>query len=117
MTWYWRLYIAAVAILIALAIWSPARAAQDGAVGRILVTGYTGKGLTASGVLAAPGVAACPSWVPFGTLVWLDGVGTVRCADRYAAWLGPRVDVWVPTVAEAYALTGLREWTPLWMPL
>ena len=74
--------------------------------GIIFCTGYVEVGPTASGVISGPGVAACPPDVRMGTRLVIEGVGEVQCLDRYASWLSPRVDVWVPTVPEAYHLTG-----------
>lgn len=79
----------------------------------ILATGYVSYGdtRTASGTVPTVGVtAACPPQLAFGTVVWLDGVGERRCEDSYSTQLGPRVDCYVGSVAEAYRLTGERAW-------
>lgn len=84
--------------------------------GLIYVTGYVEVGPTASGPISGPGVAACASDVAFGTRLAIEGVGTVTCLDRYSERLTPRVDVWVPTVADAYALTGVHAVQVLSLP-
>lgn len=87
--------------------------ASDGVTGLglgvlMLVTGYILPGSTADGTPVGPGVAACPAWMPFGTALNVDGFGSVVCHDRYADGQGDLIDVWVPTLAEAYAVTGYR---------
>lgn len=77
------------------------------------VTGYVERGYTASGTWTHPGTAACPPWLPFQTAVWLSGIGVVTCEDSYSLRLSPRFDCWVPTVDEAYALTGWHEYEVL----
>lgn len=110
------------ALLLALGLVSqcpPAQAsdmdATDGggaAMPTILVTGYSLPGRTASGEAVGVGVAACPPWMAFGTLVHLSGKVEldVHCADRYAYWLSPRIDVWTRYSREAYGLTGMYYW-------
>ena len=78
------------------------------ALGLMLVTGYVDAGITADGTPVAVGVAACPQRMAFGQVLYIEGVGTVTCRDRTPG--NPElIDVWVPTVAEAYAITGQRQ--------
>jgi len=50
--------------------------------------------ITASGEIARRGVMACPSWIPFGTPIELDGT-IFRCADRTHSRYNGRYDIWV----------------------
>ena len=95
---------------IALGLGLSAQTAVAAHASSTLVTGYTIQGRTASGVWTQSGVAACSWWIRLGTAIHIDGLGFYRCWDRYASWLSPRVDVWVPTVRQAYALTGYYPW-------
>lgn len=97
------LALALAAVLACL----PLAARAEG--GTIWTTGYSCPpycGLTASGVPVGPGVAACPSWMPFGTVLRVEGIGTVTCWDRGPDWL----DLWFPTLAECYRITGLHAY-------
>jgi len=83
------------------------------------ITGYTAKddcpglycdGLTAMMEPPEVGVTlACPAEVPFGTPVWIEGVGVRICEDRGGLIRGMRFDVFVADSAAAYAITGLRR--------
>lgn len=84
--------------------------------GMVFVTGYAQAGVTASGVHTHAGTAACPPDVAFGTRLAIEGIGQVVCEDAYAPWLSPRVDVYFPTVAECYAITGPHAVRVLSMP-
>ncbi len=99
------------AILLAavLALLPSAALAADG--DPMLVHGYVDSGTTADGTPTAPGVAACPLRMALGTVLLIEGIGTVVCHDRTPG--NPElVDVWVGSVAEAFALTGYRRvWT------
>lgn len=101
--------LGAVAVVASLA--TPAVAvADDQAQQTMFVTGYDINGWTSSGVHTHPGTAACPRWLAIGTQVDIDGIGTVTCEDRYPAYARDHFDVWVPTYAEARALTGWYTW-------
>jgi 3D (Asp-Asp-Asp) domain-containing protein len=88
----------------------PARAADGRSPAHRLavwVTGYTLSGITALGTEAGRGICAVdPAVIPLGTRITVDGLGTCTAEDTGPEVLGPHVDVWVPTVSEAYALTG-----------
>ena len=96
-----------VALLAGLLLALPVPLHAAGAT--MLVTGYDEVGTTADGTPTGPGVAACPAWMPFDTVVTLEGVGEVVCHDRYRADLSDRIDVWEPTDAACFALTGYYE--------
>jgi 3D (Asp-Asp-Asp) domain-containing protein len=62
------------------------------------VTAYSShpKAITASGIPAFDGVAACPRKYPFGTHVQIEGK-TYECLDRPAGRHDNRFDVWKPS--------------------
>ena len=79
---------------------------------QFFVTGYVLTGLTASGTYTHPGTCAVdPRVIPLGSYFYVSGIGTCHAEDTGGAILGYRVDVWVPTVAQAYAITGWRTVT------
>jgi len=79
---------------------------------QVYVTGYVDRGYTASGVYTHPGTCAVdPRVIPLGTYITIDGIGTCHAEDTGSAVIGYHVDVWVPTLAQAYALTGWRTAT------
>ena len=68
----------------------------------------TGDGLTATGVAVEPGIVAVdPKVIPLGSTVVIDGEEYLA-ADTGGLIKGQRVDIAVPTHAEALAL-GVRE--------
>lgn len=68
----------------------------------------TGDGLTATGVAVEPGIVAVdPKVIPLGSTVVIDGTEYLA-ADTGGLIRGHRVDIAVPTHAEALAL-GVRE--------
>lgn len=77
-------------------------------LGLAWTTGYVDRGLTASGALAGPGICAT-DWrvIPEGARIRVAGVETCRVLDTGV--YGMAVDVWVPTVSQAYAITGWRR--------
>ncbi len=76
---------------------------------QVLVTGYVDRGYTASGIYTHPGTCAVdPRVIPLGTYITIDGLWTCHAEDTGGAVIGYHVDVWVPTTAEAYAITGYR---------
>jgi len=82
---------------------------------QVWVTGYTDRGYTASGVYTHPGSCAVdPRVIPLRTYIAIEGLGTCHAEDSGSAVIGYHIDVWVTTVAEAYAITGYRtaSWTP-----
>lgn len=82
------------------------------ALGRCFITGYTPAGdRTASGTWPAVGrtVAVDPQVIPMGARVRVGGLGVFRAEDTGGAIRGCRIDVFVATDADAYALTGYRS--------
>ena len=65
--------------------------------------GAGARGVTASGARADHRLVAGPPEIPFGTVVRIPGYGTVRCEDRGSGVKGRRLDVLLPTHAEARA--------------
>lgn len=85
-------------------------------IGTYKITGYDplcehccGKsdGITASGAMAVPGYTAAMADVPFGTVLYIDGLGTVVVQDR-----GPApgiIDIACVDHDACYAITGVYE--------
>src|SRR2546423_1828481 len=82
---------------------------------RFFVTGYVLRGYTFTGTYVHPGTCAVdPRVIPLGSYITIAGLGTCHAEDTGGAIIGYHIDVWVPTVAQAYALTGWR--TASWAP-
>ena len=105
---------ALTAILLSLALILPADRAYGywQALGTYRVTGYSacvrccGKsdGITADGTYApaAKGrIVAAPREIPFGTRMWIEGVGAVVVHDRGGAIRGKRVEQFFHTYKKA----------------
>lgn len=84
-------------------------------LGRFYVTGYDicyeccGKidGITASGTYATVGrTIAAPSGIPFGTTLYIDGIGERVVEDRGGLVTGNRLDVLCVNHDVCYAITG-----------
>jgi 3D (Asp-Asp-Asp) domain-containing protein len=59
-------------------------------------------GVTASGKQAGPGtVAASPSGLPLGTLLYIEDTGVFRVEDRGGGLQNDQLDIWFPTHEEA----------------
>jgi len=80
------------------------------------ITGYTATGSrTATGTIPRWGtVAVDPHVIPLGSTVYIHGLGIFRAEDTGGAVIGHHVDVFESTVADAYAITGVRlvGWIP-----
>jgi 3D (Asp-Asp-Asp) domain-containing protein len=98
-----RTFVIGLAVGLAVGIGTLAHAES------LFVTGYDEVGVTASGLPTGPGIAACPPDLAFGQRLLVDGWRVVVCADRYSPALSRRIDLWVATAAEAYALTGFHD--------
>ena len=61
-------------------------------------------GLTASGVPAVGRICAADPSIPFGTRLWIEGIGEYVVRDRGSAVKGDRLDILFSTHAEA------KEW-------
>ena len=100
-----------IGLAIATALAAPVSVAQvsraSDNTAQFFVTGYVLQGYTATGTYVHPGTCAVdPRVVPLGSYVTIAGLGTCHAEDTGGAIIGYRIDVWVPTVAQAYALTG-----------
>jgi len=103
-------FVAVAAMVTPALAGTPSIAAATTA--QVYVTGYVDRGYTASGVYTHPGTCAVdPRVIPLGTYITIDGLGTCHAEDTGSAVIGYHVDLWVPTVAEAYAITGWRTAT------
>lgn len=70
----------------------------------VVATAYALRGGTATGIPAGPGVVAVdPTVIPLGTHMTIPGYGEGFAADTGGAIQGARIDVWVPTEAQALA--------------
>jgi 3D (Asp-Asp-Asp) domain-containing protein len=85
------------------------------AAAQFFVTGYVLRGYTATGTYVHPGTCAVdPRVIPLESYITIAGLGTCHAEDTGGAIIGYRIDVWVPTVTHAYALTGWH--TASWGP-
>jgi 3D (Asp-Asp-Asp) domain-containing protein len=85
------------------------------AAAQFFVTGYVLRGYTATGTYVHPGTCAVdPRVIPLGSYIRIAGLGTCHAEDTGGLIIGYRIDVWVSTVAQAYALTGWH--TASWGP-
>jgi 3D (Asp-Asp-Asp) domain-containing protein/peptidoglycan hydrolase CwlO-like protein len=76
--------------------------AQTGKTLTVVATAYTKRGTTATGIPTGYGVVAVdPTVIPLGTRMTIPGYGEAVAADTGGAIKGLRIDVWVPTAAEA----------------
>lgn len=87
-------------------------------LGNYRITGYDicyrccGKtnGITASGAKAEVGrTCAAPKNLPFGTKVFIEGIGYRIVEDRGGATNGQKIDVLCNNHPECYAITGYRK--------
>lgn len=98
--------LATVAAVSASALLGQTQTASA-ATAQFYVTGYVLLGYTATGTYVHPGTCAVdPRVIPLGTYFTISGIGTCHAEDTGGAIVGYRIDVWVPTVGDAYAITG-----------
>jgi peptidoglycan DL-endopeptidase CwlO len=70
----------------------------------VVATAYALPGSTATGLPVGPGIVAVdPNVIPLGTHMTIPGYGEGVAADTGSAIIGARIDVWVPTEAQANA--------------
>lgn len=85
----------------------PAAPSVDASGGQsltVVATAYALPGTTATGVPVGPGVVAVdPSVIPLGTRMTIPGYGEGIAADTGSAIVGNRIDVWLPSEAQAQA--------------
>ena len=81
---------------------APAAPAASGTQMTVVSTAYALTGTTATGIPVGPGIVAVdPSVIPLGTRMTIPGYGEGVAADTGGAIIGARIDVWVPTEAQA----------------
>jgi 3D (Asp-Asp-Asp) domain-containing protein len=82
----------------------PGAGPQSGQTMTVAVTAYSLPGYTSSGLPVGWGVAAVDTnLIPFGTRFFVPGYGETVAADHGTAIIGPRIDIWFPTLAQARA--------------
>jgi 3D (Asp-Asp-Asp) domain-containing protein len=80
------------------------RSTTAGRMLAVVATGYSMPGSTSTGLRVGWGVAAVdPSVIPLGTHMTIPGYGEAVAADTGGAVVGPVVDLWFPTAAQANA--------------
>jgi 3D (Asp-Asp-Asp) domain-containing protein len=77
-----------------------------------VVTSYCQSGTMADGDFTYAGAAAGAAWLPFGSRLWVSGVGPVTIEDRGVPGLFT-VDVFVWRCAYARELG--RQWRRIWV--
>ncbi len=83
---------------------APGTDPQPGQTMTVSVTAYSLPGHTSSGLPVGWGVAAVDTnLIPFGTRFFVPGYGETVAADHGTAIIGPRIDIWFPTLAQAQA--------------
>src|SRR5437764_1009649 len=97
----------AIAVALAAPVFLVQVSTVSSATAQFFVTGYVLLGYTATGTYVHPGTCAVdPLVIPLGSYITISGLGPCHAEDTGGAIIGYRIDVWVPTVAQAYALTG-----------
>jgi len=82
----------------------PGAPATAGTSLTVSASAYSLPGFTASGLRVGWGVAAVdPRVIPLGTRFFVPGYGEAVAADVGTAVLGPMIDLWFPTFAQAAA--------------
>jgi peptidoglycan DL-endopeptidase CwlO len=82
----------------------PGAGPQPGQTMTVSVSAYSLPGHTSSGLPVGYGVAAVDtSLIPFGTRFFVPGYGETVAADHGTSIIGPRIDIWFPTLAQAQA--------------
>ncbi|HEY8029411.1 MAG TPA: 3D domain-containing protein [Gaiellaceae bacterium] len=79
-------------------------ASQGGRTLVVSATGYALPGHTATGLPVGPGIVAVdPTVIPLGTRMTIPGYGEGVAADVGSGIRGAMIDLWFPTVGQAYA--------------
>jgi cystine transport system substrate-binding protein len=82
---------------------APAAASQGGRTLVVSATGYSLPGHTATGLPVGPGIVAVdPTVIPLGTRMTIPGYGEGVAADVGSGIRGATIDLWFPTVGQAY---------------
>jgi 3D (Asp-Asp-Asp) domain-containing protein len=83
---------------------APPAPSQGGRTLTVSATGYALPGHTATGLPVGPGIVAVdPTVIPLGTRMTIPGYGEGIAADVGSGIRGAMIDLWFPTVAQAYA--------------
>jgi len=83
---------------------APAPAQPGGRTLTVSATGYSLPGHTATGLPVGWGIVAVdPTVIPLGTRMTIPGYGEGVAADVGSGVRGATIDLWFPTVAQAYA--------------
>jgi cystine transport system substrate-binding protein len=83
---------------------APSAPSQGGRTLVVSATGYSLPGHTATGLPVGPGIVAVdPTVIPLGTRMTIPGYGEGVAADVGSGIRGAMIDLWFPTVAQAYA--------------
>ncbi|HEY2072499.1 MAG TPA: 3D domain-containing protein [Gaiellaceae bacterium] len=83
---------------------APAAPSQGGRTLTVSATGYSLPGHTATGLPVGPGIVAVdPTVIPLGTRMTIPGYGEGVAADVGSGVRGAMIDLWFPTVGQAYA--------------
>ena len=83
---------------------APAAASQGGRTLVVSATGYSLPGHTATGLPVGPGIVAVdPTVIPLGTRMTIPGYGEGVAADVGSGIRGAMIDLWFPTVGQAFA--------------
>jgi cystine transport system substrate-binding protein len=83
---------------------APSAPSQGGRTLVVSATGYSLPGHTATGLPVGPGVVAVdPTVIPLGTRMTIPGYGEGVAADVGSGIRGAMIDLWFPTVGQAYA--------------
>jgi len=80
----------------------PVATSTQGRALTVVATAYALTGTTATGLPVGPGIVAVdPTVIPLGTHMTIPGYGEGIAADTGGAIKGARIDVWVPSEAQA----------------
>ena len=83
---------------------APAAPSQGGRTLVVSATGYSLPGHTATGLPVGPGIVAVdPTVIPLGTRMTIPGYGEGVAADVGGGIRGAMIDLWFPTVGQAFA--------------
>lgn len=87
---------------------NPEPARPSGDLGVLLITCYSFTSRTASGTQPTEGIAAAdPGFLPLGTVISIEGLGTYTVADTGP--LGRKIDVWMRSEADCIAFGKQRR--------
>lgn len=105
-------WVAAIAASLLLFLTPTAASANQEVSGT--VTAYCDQGVTASGEWTEWGTAAGAYWIPLGSLVWVQGYGTVLITDRGQPGLFT-IDLSMPGSCWQAEQWGRKYWVPIYV--